>query len=124
MYKALIVDDEPKVRSGLTKLIPALDAEWTVVGQAKNGNEALELVRRDMPDLVITDIRMPNMNGLDLLNVLREYPVQVVILSGYGYFEYAKTAIRFGAFDYLLKPLKPDEVRDLLGRLKKKSASR
>lgn len=119
MYKALIVDDEPKVRSGLTKLIPTLDAEWTVVGQAKNGNEALELVRREMPDLVITDIRMPNMNGLDLLNVLREYPVQVVILSGYGYFEYAKTAIRFGAFDYLLKPLKPDEVRDLLGRLKK-----
>lgn len=118
MYKALIVDDEPKVRSGLTKLIPALDAEWTVVGQAKNGNEALELVRKDMPDLVITDIRMPNMNGLDLLNALREYPVQVVILSGYGYFEYAKTAIRFGAFDYLLKPLKPDEVRDLLGRLK------
>lgn len=118
MYKALIVDDEPKVRSGLTKLIPALDAEWTVVGQAKNGYEALELVRKDMPDLVITDIRMPNMNGLDLLNALREYPVQVVILSGYGYFEYAKTAIRFGAFDYLLKPLKPDEVRDLLGRLK------
>lgn len=119
MYRALIVDDEPKVRNGLTRLIPALDPEWTVIGQAKNGIEALEMVRKDIPDLVITDIRMPNMNGLDLLNYLREYPVQVVILSGYGYFEYAKTAIRFGAFDYLLKPLKPEEVRDLLGRLKK-----
>lgn len=119
MYKVLIVDDEPKVRGGLTKLIPTLDADWVVIGQAKNGVEALEMVRKEMPDLVITDIRMPKMNGLDLLNILREYPVQVVILSGYGYFEYAKTAIRFGAFDYLLKPLKPDEVRDLLLRLKK-----
>ncbi|MBU5445265.1 response regulator [Paenibacillus sp. MSJ-34] len=118
MYKVLIVDDEPKVRNGLTKLIPAIDPEWSVVGQAKNGLEALEMVKRNMPDLVITDIRMPNMNGLDLLNVLKEYPLHVVILSGYGYFEYAKTAIRFGAFDYLLKPLKPDEVKDLLGRLK------
>ncbi|MEK5475494.1 response regulator [Paenibacillus sp. FSL R5-0407] len=124
MYKVLIVDDEPKVRNGLTKLIPALDAEWSVIGQAKNGVEALEMVRKEMPDLVITDIRMPQMNGLDLLNLLREYPVQVVILSGYGYFDYAKTAIRFGAFDYLLKPLKPEEIRDLLGRLKKEIGNR
>jgi two-component system, response regulator YesN len=119
MYKVLVVDDEPKVRRGLTRLIPELDPEWTVIGDAKNGIEALEKVRKYMPDLVITDIRMPLMNGLDLLNSLKDYPVHVVILSGYGYFEYAKTAIRFGAFDYLLKPLKPAEVRELLIRLKK-----
>jgi len=119
MYKVLVVDDEPRVRRGLRNLIPQLDAEWTVTGEAKNGLEALEMVRKEMPDLVITDIRMPSMNGLDLLNALKEYPVHVVILSGYGYFEYAKAAIRFGAFDFLLKPLKPEEVQDLLARLKR-----
>lgn len=120
MYRAIIVDDEPRVRRGLTSLIPKLDPEWTVVGEAKNGLEALDLVRKEMPDLVITDIRMPRMNGLDLLSALKEYPVHVVILSGYGFFEYAQTAIKFGAFDYLLKPVKPPEIQSLLQRLKER----
>ena len=124
MLKALVVDDEPKIRRGLTALIPRLDPDWTVIGEAKNGIEALELVKKELPDLVITDIRMPHMNGLDLLSMLREYPVQVVILSGYGYFEYARTAIKFGAYDFLLKPVKPDEVRDVLSRLKADANSR
>ena len=101
MLKAMIVDDEPRIRRGLKALIPQLDGDWTVCGEAKNGREALEMVKRELPDLVITDIRMPYMNGLDLLSALREYPVQVVILSGYGYFEYARTAIKFGAYDFL-----------------------
>ncbi|MFC4600919.1 response regulator [Cohnella hongkongensis] len=116
-YKVLIVDDEPKVRRGLSALIPKIDPEWEVAGTAANGEEALQLVKKQLPDLVITDIRMPRMNGLDLLSELKEYPLQVVILSGYGYFEYARTAIQFGAFDFLLKPLKPDAIRDVLGRL-------
>lgn len=120
MYRAIVVDDEPIVRRGLISLIPKLDPEWSVVGEAKNGHEALELVKREMPDLVITDIRMPRMNGLDLLSALKEYPVHVVILSGYGFFEYAQTAIKFGAFDYLLKPVKPPEIMNLLQRLKEK----
>lgn len=118
MYKVIVVDDEPRVRRGLNALIPQLDPDWSVVGAASNGIEAIELVRKEMPDLVITDIRMPLMNGLDLLSVLKEYPVQVVILSGYGYFEYAQTAVKFGAFDYLLKPVKPAEIQSLLKRLK------
>lgn len=118
MYRVLVVDDEPKVRRGLTALIPRLDAEWTVVGAASNGAEALDMVKMCMPDLVITDIRMPQMNGLDLLSALKEYPVHVVILSGYGYFEYAQTAVKFGAFEYLLKPFKPDEIQGLLSRVK------
>jgi two-component system, response regulator YesN len=117
-YKVVVVDDEPRVRKGLASLIPQLDAEWQVVGEAKNGLEAIELVKQALPDLVITDIRMPQMNGLDLLSALKEYPVQVVILSGYGYFEYAQTAIKFGAFDYLLKPLKPQDIQHLLERVK------
>lgn len=117
-YRAIVVDDEPRVRKGLNALIPRLDPEWDVVGEAKNGIEAIELVKREMPDLVISDIRMPQMNGLDLLNALKEYPVHVVILSGYGFFEYAQTAIKFGAFDYLLKPVKPAEIESLLKRLK------
>lgn len=117
MYKVLIVDDEPKVRRGLSALVPRIDPEWEVAGTATNGEEALQLVKKLLPDLVVTDIRMPRMNGLDLLSELKEYPVHVVILSGYGYFEYARTAIQFGAFDFLLKPLKPDAIRDVLGRL-------
>ncbi|WP_254450577.1 response regulator [Cohnella herbarum] len=113
----LIVDDEPKVRRGLSSLVPKLDPEWEVVGTTTNGEEALQFVKKLLPDLVITDIRMPRMNGLDLLGELKEYPLQVVILSGYGYFEYARTAIQFGAFDFLLKPLKPEAIRDVLGRL-------
>jgi two-component system response regulator YesN len=118
MYKVIVVDDEPKVRRGLTQLIPKLDNEWAVVGEAKNGHEALEAVKLEMPDLVITDIRMPHMNGLDLLSNLKEYPVHVVILSGYGYFEYAQTAVKYGAFDFLLKPLKPADIQDVLHRVK------
>lgn len=124
MYRAIVVDDEPRVRKGLRALIPALDPEWTVAGEAKNGLEAIELVKKEKPDLVITDIRMPHMNGLDLLSALKEYPVHVVILSGYGYFEYAQTAVKFGAFDYLLKPVKPPEIKSMLERLKSVCKSR
>ncbi|TLS49531.1 response regulator [Paenibacillus antri] len=124
MYKIVVVDDEPKVRRGLTKLIPQLDPEWVVAGEAKNGTEALELVKRELPDAVITDIRMPRMNGLELLSALKEYSMHVVILSGYGYFEYAQTAVKFGAFDFLLKPLKPDDIRDALHRMKLQSRKR
>lgn len=123
MLKAMIVDDEPRIRRGLKALIPQLDGDWTVCGEAKNGREALEMVKRELPDLVITDIRMPHMNGLDLLSALREYPVQVVILSGYGYFEYARTAIKFGAYDFLLKPVKPHDIKELLQRFKRERQS-
>ncbi|MBD2867398.1 response regulator transcription factor [Paenibacillus arenilitoris] len=123
MYKVIVVDDEPRVRRGLQSLIPQLDADWTVAATAASGVEAIELVRKEMPDLVITDIRMPRMNGLDLLSALREYPVQVVILSGYGYFEYAQTAVKFGAFDFLLKPVKPAEIKSLLQRAKERKRS-
>lgn len=118
MYRAIVIDDEPKVTRGLTKLIPQLDSDWTVVGQARNGFEGIQLVEREMPDLVITDIRMPRMNGLDMLISLGNYPIYIVILSGYGYFEYAQTAIKFGAFDFLLKPMKSEQILDVLTRIK------
>jgi two-component system response regulator YesN len=119
LYKVVVIDDEPKVRRGLSRLIPELDPEWYVVGQAQNGLEGLQIVKDERPDLVITDIRMPKLNGLDLLNDLRNYPGYVVILSGYGYFEYAQTAIRFGALDYLLKPMKPEQILNILTQVKK-----
>jgi two-component system response regulator YesN len=119
VYKVIVIDDEPKVRRGLSQLIPKLDPDWVVVGEAKNGIEGLQMIKNDLPDLVITDIRMPRMNGLDLLNDLRNYSVYVVVLSGYGYFEYAQTAIKFGAFEYLLKPMKSEEILNVLTRVKK-----
>lgn len=118
MYSAVVIDDEPRVTRGLSRLIPRLDPEWSVVGQAKNGLEGIELVKSKKPDLVITDIRMPKMNGLDMLNSLRTDQVHIVVLSGYGYFEYAQTAIKFGAFDYLLKPMKSEQIYDVLQRIK------
>ena len=82
------------------------------------------MIEQQMPDLVITDIRMPRMNGLDMLNKLRTFPIFIVILSGYGYFEYAQTAIKFGAFDFLLKPMKSEQILDVLTRVKEIKKSR
>ncbi|SHE39354.1 two component transcriptional regulator, AraC family [Seinonella peptonophila] len=119
MYQAFVIDDEPKVRKGLSKLIPQLDEEWEVVGEAENGVEGLKQIEQLRPHLVFTDIRMPMMDGLDLLHALQTYPLQVVILTGYGQFEYAQAALKLAAIDYLLKPTKPQEIFEVLSRVKK-----
>lgn len=115
--RILIVEDEVKIRRGLASLI-ARETAHEIVGEAKNGREGLEQIVLTNPDLVITDVRMPEMDGLSMIEALRERGIKVhcVILSGYSEFEYAKKALRFGVDDYLLKPLAPE---DILGLLKK-----
>lgn len=119
--RILIVEDEVKIRRGLAALI-AKQTDNEIVGEAKNGKEGLSLILRTNPDLVITDVRMPEMDGLEMLEALRERQIKIhcVILSGYSEFEYAKKAIRYGVDDYLLKPLAPEDIIGLLNKIRVK----
>ncbi len=119
--RILIVEDEIKIRRGLAGLIAkATDNE--IVGEARNGREGLELILHTNPDLVITDVRMPEMDGLEMLQAMKERNLDVhcVILSGYSEFSYAKKAIGYGVDDYLLKPLAPEDILGLLKTIEEK----
>ena len=122
MFKVLIVDDEVFVRKGLQKLIPWEEFQFTIAGEAKHGGEALEMMKSLSPDLVITDIMMPVLDGLGLIRSVTEgeggMPVpEFIIISGYNEFKYAQQAIRYGVQDYILKPIDVKEMEETLVRL-------
>lgn len=118
--RILVVEDEVKIRTGIAKLI-LTHTTHTVVGEGKNGQEGLEMILHFHPDLVISDIRMPVMDGLAMVKEAREKGAacHFVILSGYSEFKYAQKAIRYGVEDYLLKPLAPEDVSGLLDKIEK-----
>lgn len=120
MIKVLIVDDEPKLREGLRSLIPWEDEGYTVVATAANGFEALEKYNTFAPKLVVADIRMPGMDGLELITELRRQNAKchVLILSGYADFEYAKRAISNRIDGYLLKPVDEEELISYLREMR------
>ncbi|MEK5477222.1 response regulator transcription factor [Paenibacillus sp. FSL R5-0407] len=119
MIKVLIVDDEPKLREGLRTFIDWNAYGYVVVDTAANGNEALEKYNTHEPDLVIADIRMPGMDGLQLIQRLRSLDpmLHILILSGYADFDYAKKAISQRADGYLLKPVDEDELIDYIQKI-------
>lgn len=119
MYKMMIVDDEPLTREYMKSNIQAISDEWQVTAEAMEGCEALEILERLSVDLVMTDIKMPVMDGLELCRIISEkYPGQkVVILSGYDEFAYAKEAMKYGVQEYLLKPIVREEVRAALDKI-------
>ncbi|WP_042221551.1 response regulator transcription factor [Oceanobacillus manasiensis] len=113
MLKLLIVDDEWVIREGLEKTIPWKEWGIAVTTTAKNGNEALQILEQHKLDILLTDIRMPGINGLDLIASCKDrYPaLKIVILTGHNEFEYAQKALRLGADDILLKPTNVDELK-------------
>ncbi|QTH42529.1 response regulator [Cohnella sp. LGH] len=117
MLSVMLVDDEPLIRRGLKKLIDWQLHGFRIVGEADNGEEALELVAREETDIVVTDLKMPAMNGLELSEALKaRFPtLKVIVLTGYDDFPYVQQSIRNGVADYLLKPVNADAlVRSLL----------
>ena len=121
-YKVIVVEDESLIRHNLVKKINDLDSGFEVIGEAMDGKSALALIDNTMPQVVITDIQMPIMNGLELAkDIYLAYPqIHVVIVSGFSEFDYARKAIEYQVKDYLLKPVSPDELRDTLRKIKLK----
>lgn len=117
MLKILIADDERMHRDGLAKLIQEIYPDCITL-TAENGLDAVNVMEKSSPDIVISDIRMPGMDGLQFIESMgdRIKNARVIILSAYGYFEYAQKAIKLGAFDYILKPVDEDIVREVLDR--------
>lgn len=116
MWKIVIIDDDRNVLQGMKNVIPweELGAMWT--GEATDGEEGLRLIREVNPDLVITDIYMPVMNGLDMIESLRndDFDGKIVILSGFSDFEYARQALRLKVIDYLSKPVSVPTLKSIL----------
>ena len=112
MLKILVVDDEPKVRRGVSRLIEAFPEKYELLGACASAKDVIEFLGQRVPDVILTDIRMPNQDGLELINHLkhRYHNLDFIILSGYGDFEYAKKALQYQVYDFLLKPLKPQEL--------------
>ena len=119
MFKVLITDDEPTIREGLRTLIDWESLGFTVVDTAANGNDALRKIDIYRPELLIVDIRMPGMTGLELIELVRQKneEVLVLILSGYADFDYAKKAMGLNTEGYLLKPVDEDELIAHLAKL-------
>ncbi len=116
--RIVIIEDEDQIRNGLRHLMAHIHPEHTIVGTAEDGLQGLELIRRKLPDVVITDVRMPNMDGLQMIEqVVREdLRVKFIIISAFSEFSYAKTAMSYGVTEYLLKPL---SITELTGALQK-----
>lgn len=116
MYRVVLVDDERLILEGLSRVVKWQELGCEVIGTAQDGREGLELIRKNKPDIVISDIRMPNMDGLAMLAALRsEFPrIQVTVLTAYRDFDYAQRAINLGVCRYLLKPSKMDELNEAI----------
>ncbi|MDO5422125.1 MAG: response regulator [Eubacteriales bacterium] len=122
MYKVLLVDDEALIREAISENIPWEDLGYRLTASCKNGREAMEIIRKDPPDLLLTDINMPYMDGIELARlVYEEYQdTKVVIISGYDEFEYAKQAVKYQVLEYILKPITPQEMTETLLRIRAK----
>lgn len=114
MYKVVIIDDEPIIVEGLSKAVHWEKWDCQVVATAENGQSGIEIIKRENPDILFSDIRMPGMDGLSMIAALKsEHPhMQIAILTGFRDFEYAREAIRLGVTRFLLKPSKMEELEE------------
>ena len=122
VYSIMIVEDEYLVRQGISSLVDFKKFDMQVIGEAENGIEAWEKIQAECPDIILTDINMPQMNGIKLAQLAREqYPqLHIIFLTGYDDFDYALSAVKLGADDYLLKPFSREDVEAMLIKVKEK----
>ena len=122
MLKVLVVEDEEMIRKGIVLAVDWAALDCVVVGEASNGLEALEAVERLGPDLLITDLKMPQMDGIEMLRRLREQGsrVHAIILTAYDSFTYAQSALRLGAVDFLVKPFRDGDLEQAVENLRRR----
>ncbi|SDO34952.1 two-component system, response regulator YesN [Paenibacillus sp. yr247] len=115
-YRILLVDDEEMIKLSMRKILTETHPAFVIVGEAMDGQEALEIAEREQPHVIITDISMPVMDGLEFIRAVHEkgWNPKIIILSGYSEFDYARQALRFGVADYILKPMRASAVKELL----------
>jgi two-component system response regulator YesN len=115
MVSVVVVEDEKVIRNGLVLTIPWLELGCKILGEAENGVEGSTLIAKLKPDIVITDVIMPGMNGIDMIRSLQgKTESEYVILSGYADFEFAQTAIELGVKRYLVKPLEESKLKETI----------
>lgn len=119
IIKILIADDENLVRLSIRSMIDEIDGEWVIAGEASNGAELVDQVKSYRPDVALVDIKMPKLNGLAAIRMVKELSLHTrfVILTGFGEFEYAQEALKLGVDDYLLKPVNPEELEHTLRKI-------
>ena len=119
-YRVLLADDEEEIRTGISRKIDWTALGFSLVGEAGNGEEALELAEQLRPDVVLTDIKMPFMDGLELCRRLRQSlpAAKLVVFSGFDDFEYARQAVGAGVSEYILKPINAPELAEVLNKLR------
>jgi len=119
MYKLLIVDDEYIIRKGIISFVNFEELNINVVLEASDGKAALEIFKQELPDLILADINMPKINGLEFAAACKAIKpeVKICIVTGYDYFDYAVTALKLGIDDYILKPASKKDISEILGKL-------
>ncbi|CAJ1183475.1 response regulator [Companilactobacillus paralimentarius] len=125
MYSVMIIDDEYMILKGLEKIIDWNEYGFQVVKSARNSKQALEYLETNEVDLIITDVNMPKISGLDFVKMAKEqgHNFEFMILSGYQEFDYVRTGLKLGAIDYILKPVDPDALVEALKKVKQKLES-
>ena len=116
MYKVIVVEDETMVRRGIILTINWAALDCVIAGEAANGEEGASLAERLSPDIIVTDVKMPRMDGVEMISKLRAKgcAARFIILTAYGDFKYAQSALRLGVSDYLLKPLKDGDLEQAI----------
>ena len=120
MLKLMIVEDEELLRMGLVTCVDWADLGYEIIGEAGDGEKALKLVEQNLPDVIITDIKMPRLNGIDMAEKLKaDYPgIRIVVISGYDEFEYARRALKMGVSEYILKPINLEQLKKTVVELR------
>lgn len=120
MYRLIIVEDEPEIRNGLFSCFPWKELGFSIVDMFENGKQALDYIMKQKVDVILSDVKMPVMSGIELARIicLYNFPIKIVFISGYQEFEFAQKAMRYGVRYYITKPAKYDEIIEIFSLIK------